>query len=690
MSLKSSNRSLVASDSKRAAKTISCGMRNGKVSISASTNSPAPTAKPSSPPDEEKKVLTMKQEPEDEESYYEDEDEDEEEEESDASVAKPHLHHNTSSSNATSTSTGSSSAPVSHSRSFPMLTRVRSHSRSLRAMANPSAVWAHFDLCSNDPLRAQCRICGAVVVRGGANPRQCGTTNLHRHLRVHHGGRLIGRRYHVLGEFGKRDPDQGNLNKAMRLATQNLVRHMRSIAPAPTSQQSAHRQHEQQQHQHQHQHHQQQQQQPQQPQAQQQQHEQQQQQQRRQSPPSSTSSSSSQSQRPTKTLVLKTIPLKVKQIAPTTIKVPAAMRPSPAQQHALPQVVLPQPPTEVCLRWNSYHSNMQHSFPSLLDSEQFVDVTLACEGRSLKCHKMILSSCSDYLAQLLRENPCQHPIIIMRDLKFWEIEALVKFMYRGEVNVTHDKLPQLLNAAEALQVKGLAGPSNSQNPKPPLLIPQTKPPVPTSQPLNRTPVTETKDKPAKSISPPLVTSTPPNLSSPKRGQKRRTLSEVPEARPFTKIRLQQPPTAAGQRQRSLSPMVKVEPFEVVHSPSDPVYTDDNVDDEDITPSQSSLDKLLQLDDDDPGGDDFELADEGSDMDDDSTNNYAEEQMEFVPTDFLEQGDIADDLDSRANSSSIQFSDDDSKQDNENADETAKEQNSGKRESRPSRTKKDKT
>lgn len=86
---------------------------------------------------------------------------------------------------------------MNSSRSFYSLhTRVRSHSRSLRAMANPSAVWAHFDLCSNDPLRAQCRICKAVVVRGGANPRQCGTTNLHRHLRVHHGGRLIGKRYH--------------------------------------------------------------------------------------------------------------------------------------------------------------------------------------------------------------------------------------------------------------------------------------------------------------------------------------------------------------------------------------------------------------------------------------------------------------------------------------------------------------
>lgn len=87
--------------------------------------------------------------------------------------------------------------------------RVRSHARSLRAMANPSAVWAHFDLCVNDPLRAQCRICGSVVVRGGANPRQCGTTNLHRHLRVHHGGRLIGRRYH--GNFSKNTQKKTNL-----------------------------------------------------------------------------------------------------------------------------------------------------------------------------------------------------------------------------------------------------------------------------------------------------------------------------------------------------------------------------------------------------------------------------------------------------------------------------------------------
>ncbi|XP_076754535.1 uncharacterized protein LOC143425533 isoform X2 [Xylocopa sonorina] len=439
--------------------------------------------------------------------------------------------------------------------------RVRSHARSLRAMTNPSAVWAHFDLCANDPLRAQCRICGAVVVRGGANPRQCGTTNLHRHLRVHHGGRLIGSRYHVL-----QSPSQSNsTGKTIRIAAQSLVRsHIRNIAPAPISQQQQQQQ---------------------------------------------------QQQRQPKTLVLKTIPLKVKQVAPTTIKMP------PRQTtQGIPHNIVHQQPTEVCLRWNSYHSNMQNSFPSLLDTEQFVDVTLACEGRSLKCHKMILSACSDYLADLLRENPCQHPIILMKDLKFWEVEALVKFMYRGEVNVAHDKLPQLLNAAEALQVKGLAGPNpSSQNPKPPLLIPQSKPLV--SQPVPRA-TSETKEKPSTS-----GVSTP---SSPKRAQKRQH-SEPIEPKPFTKIRLQRPVTPT-------SPIttVKLEPLDIPLSPTE-IFPENNEED---SSNPSNFDKLMSLhEEDDPGGNeatDGEREIHFCEIAEPPDINDNEDQMEFVPTDFLEQ------------------------------------------------------
>ncbi|XP_076643119.1 uncharacterized protein LOC143353572 isoform X1 [Halictus rubicundus] len=450
----------------------------------------------------------------------------------------------------------SPSPPSSEGRHAGATHRVRSHARSLRAMTNPSAVWAHFDLCANDPLRAQCRICGAVVVRGGANPRQCGTTNLHRHLRVHHGGRLIGSRYHVL-------PPANTTTKAIRIATQSLVRpHIRNIAPAPMPQQQQQQQ---------------------------------------------------QQQRQPKTLVLKTIPLKVKQVAPTTIKMP------PRQPNqGLPHNIVHQQPTEVCLRWNSYHSNMQNSFPSLLDSEQFVDVTLACEGRSLKCHKMILSSCSDYLAELLRENPCQHPIILMKDLKFWEVEALVKFMYRGEVNVAHDKLPQLLNAAEALQVKGLAGPNpSSQNPKPPLLIPQAKPA--TTQSVPRA-ASETKEKASTS-----GVATP---SSPKRAQKRQ-YTESNEPKPFTKIRLQRPVTPT-----SPTTTVKMEPLDIPLSPT--IFPDNNED----SSNPSNFEKLMSLhEEDDPGGNeitDGEREINFCEIAEPPDINDSEDQMEFVPTDFLEQ------------------------------------------------------
>ncbi|XP_053970279.1 protein tramtrack, beta isoform-like isoform X2 [Hylaeus anthracinus] len=466
-----------------------------------------------------------------------------------------------------------SSSPSSVSRHGGATPRVRSHARSLRAMTNPSAVWAHFDLCANDPLRAQCRICGAVVVRGGANPRQCGTTNLHRHLRVHHGGRLIGSRYHVL-----QSPSQSNTGgKTIRIAAQSLVRpHIRNIAPAPSSQQQQ-----------------------------------------------------QQQQRQPKTLVLKTIPLKVKQVAPTTIKMP----PRQASQ-SLPHNIVHQQPTEVCLRWNSYHSNMQNSFPSLLDSEQFVDVTLACEGRSLKCHKMILSSCSDYLAELLRENPCQHPIILMKDLKFWEVEALVKFMYRGEVNVPHDKLPQLLNAAEALQVKGLAGPNpSSQNPKPPLLIPQSKPLV--TQPVVPRATSETKEKASTS-----GVTTP---SSPKRAQKRQHSDPI-EPKPFTKIRLQRPVTPT-----SPTIAVKMEPLDIPLSPT--IFSENNED----SSTPSNFDKLMSLhEDDDPGGNETTDGEREifCEIPEPPDINDSEDQMEFVPTDFLDQEqDIVEETETASNKDS---------------------------------------
>lgn len=56
-----------------------------------------------------------------------------------------------------------------------------------------------------------------------------------------------------------------------------------------------------------------------------------------------------------------------------------------------------------------------------------------------------------------QENPCQHPVIILKDIKHAEIVALLRFMYQGEVNVRQDDLPSFLKMAQMLQIKGLEG-----------------------------------------------------------------------------------------------------------------------------------------------------------------------------------------------------------------------------------------
>lgn len=92
-----------------------------------------------------------------------------------------------------------------------------------------------------------------------------------------------------------------------------------------------------------------------------------------------------------------------------------------------------------------------------------VDCTLGAEGKSLQAHKVVLSACSPYLEDLLTKHYDKHPILILKDVRFEELKAMVDYMYRGEVNVAHDKLNTFLQAAESLQIKGL---SDSRNDPP--------------------------------------------------------------------------------------------------------------------------------------------------------------------------------------------------------------------------------
>ncbi|XP_050312671.1 protein tramtrack, beta isoform isoform X2 [Anthonomus grandis grandis] len=113
-------------------------------------------------------------------------------------------------------------------------------------------------------------------------------------------------------------------------------------------------------------------------------------------------------------------------------------------------------PQQYCLRWRYHHSNLQTMFSQLLDRQAFCDVTLACEGKTIKAHKIVLSACSTYFETILSQYEEKDPILIMKDVTYIDIKCLVEFMYRGEINVEHNHLATLLKTAEELRIKGLA------------------------------------------------------------------------------------------------------------------------------------------------------------------------------------------------------------------------------------------
>ncbi|XP_044747915.1 longitudinals lacking protein, isoforms A/B/D/L isoform X2 [Coccinella septempunctata] len=134
---------------------------------------------------------------------------------------------------------------------------------------------------------------------------------------------------------------------------------------------------------------------------------------------------------------------------------------------------------QFCLRWNNHQSTLVSVFDTLLESGTLVDCTLAAEGKYLNAHKVVLSACSPYFESLLSKHYDKHPILILKDVKFQELKAMMDYMYRGEVNISQDQLGALLKAAESLQIKGLSDNRKGGDVKPAAPI-QPKSPQPAS------------------------------------------------------------------------------------------------------------------------------------------------------------------------------------------------------------------
>nr|XP_027233315.1 zinc finger protein 865-like isoform X10 [Penaeus vannamei] len=174
------------------------------------------------------------------------------------------------------------------------------------------------------------------------------------------------------------------------------------------------------------------------------------------------------------------------------------------------------------LKWNNHQAHFVDILTFLREQEIFVDATLACGGKLYAAHKFVLSTCSDYFKQMFTKNPSKHPIVFMKDVTSRDLEALLDFMYNGEVNVPQSSLGSLIKTAEGLQIKGLAVPDDPPVSKRERERDREKkdsktqhehhsPPAKRARPRERSPPHSTPSQPPASLPQSSYTSTTPTV-----------------------------------------------------------------------------------------------------------------------------------------------------------------------------------
>ncbi|KAF5287494.1 hypothetical protein FQA39_LY04122 [Lamprigera yunnana] len=118
------------------------------------------------------------------------------------------------------------------------------------------------------------------------------------------------------------------------------------------------------------------------------------------------------------------------------------------------------PSNALHLVWDNHLENVNNLVQILYQDNKLVDVTISCRDGFLRAHKLILSACSPYFARIFNDNPCKHPVVIIRGVNYCEMELILEFIYKGYIDIPANLLSNLLCIASELEIKGF---ENFQN-----------------------------------------------------------------------------------------------------------------------------------------------------------------------------------------------------------------------------------
>ena len=108
------------------------------------------------------------------------------------------------------------------------------------------------------------------------------------------------------------------------------------------------------------------------------------------------------------------------------------------------------------LRWNDFQSNVPKYFQKLRNENDFFDVTLVSDDqKQISAHKVVLSSCSEYFKNILKQNKHPHPLLCLEGINFKDLNNILDYIYHGEIKLYQRDLHSFIAIAERLKLEGL-------------------------------------------------------------------------------------------------------------------------------------------------------------------------------------------------------------------------------------------
>ena len=109
------------------------------------------------------------------------------------------------------------------------------------------------------------------------------------------------------------------------------------------------------------------------------------------------------------------------------------------------------------ISWDGFNDHIVNAFNQLKNRTEFSDVTLACDdGRKFSAHKMVLRSSSSVLREILSHISLNGSLIFLRGINHKCLEALLDFLYQGEVDIPENEMEMFLMVAKELKISGLS------------------------------------------------------------------------------------------------------------------------------------------------------------------------------------------------------------------------------------------